>query len=40
MTGFLILFGGMALFVTIIGVMDLIGRRQRRKTANDAARMR
>ena len=30
MTGLLILFGGMALVVTIIGTMDLIGRRQER----------
>lgn len=31
MTGLLILFGGMALFVTIIGTMDLIARRQKRE---------
>lgn len=31
MTGLFILFGGMALFVTIIGIIDLIGRRQQRK---------
>lgn len=31
MTGLLILFGGMALFVTIIGTLDLIGRRRQRK---------
>jgi hypothetical protein len=31
MTGFYILTGGMVLFVTIIGVLDLIGRRQRRR---------
>jgi nitrate reductase gamma subunit len=30
-TNLLIIFGGMALFVTIIGTMDLIGRRQQRK---------
>jgi hypothetical protein len=30
MTGFLILFGGMALVVTIVGTMDLMGRRQER----------
>ena len=31
MIGLLILFGGMALFVTILGTLDLIGRRQQRK---------
>ena len=30
MTGFFILFGGIALFATIIGVLDLLGRRHRR----------
>jgi len=29
----LILFGGMALFVTIIGTLDVIGRRQQRKAS-------
>ena len=33
-TNLLILFGGMALFVTIIGTMDLIGRRRQRKAQN------
>jgi hypothetical protein len=31
MTGLLILFGGMLLFVSIIGTMDLIARRQERQ---------
>lgn len=31
MTGFYILTGGMVLFGTIIGVLDLIGRRQKRR---------
>lgn len=30
MTGLLVLFGGMALFVTLIGTWDLIARRQER----------
>lgn len=33
MTGLLILFGGMALFVTIIGTLDLIGRRRQRRSS-------
>ena len=32
MTGFFILFGGIALFATVIGVLDLLARRQHRKT--------
>jgi len=31
MTGLIILFGGITLFVTIIGTLDAIGRRQQRK---------
>ena len=31
MTGFFILFGGAAVFVTIIGVLDLLARRQRHR---------
>jgi len=31
MTGIYIMMGGMVLFVSIIGVLDLIGRRQQRK---------
>jgi hypothetical protein len=30
-TFFVVLFGGMMLFATIIGTLDLIGRRQQRK---------
>ena len=32
MTGIYIMLGGMVLFATIIGVLDLMGRRQRRRT--------
>ena len=31
MIGIYIMLGGMGLFATIIGIMDLLGRRQRRK---------
>lgn len=31
MTGFFILFGGIAAFATIIGVLDLLARRQRHR---------
>lgn len=31
MTGLYIMLGGMAAFVSLIGVLDLIGRRQRRR---------
>lgn len=34
MTGLIILFGGIVLIVTIIGTLDLIGRRQQRKAQN------
>lgn len=33
MTFFLIIFGGMILFATIVGTMDLIGRRRQRKAS-------
>ena len=32
MTGIYIMMGGMALFATIVGVLDLLGRRQKRRT--------
>jgi hypothetical protein len=31
MTGFYIMMGGIVAFVTIIALMDLVGRRQRRR---------
>lgn len=34
MTGLIILFGGITLFVTIIGTLDAIGRRQQRRAQN------
>jgi nitrate reductase gamma subunit len=36
MTGLFILFGGMLLFVSIIGTLDLIGRRHAARTAQDS----
>jgi len=33
-TSLLIIFGGMALFVTIVGVIDVIGRRQERNSSH------
>jgi hypothetical protein len=36
MTFFLVLFGGIALFVTIIGTLDLIGRRRQRQSQHPA----
>ena len=36
MTGLLILFGGIALIVTIVGTMDVIGRRRLRKRSNNS----
>jgi hypothetical protein len=34
MTGIYIMLGGMVLFATVIGIWDLIGRRQRRRHAS------
>lgn len=31
MTGFFILFGGITLFATVIGVLDLLARREKRR---------
>lgn len=31
MTGVYVMMGGVALFVTLIGVMDLLGQRQKRR---------
>lgn len=31
MTGIYIMLGGMVLFATVIGILDLIGRRRRRR---------
>lgn len=36
MTFFLVLFGGIVLFVTIIGTLDLIGRRRQRQSQHPA----
>jgi hypothetical protein len=35
MTFFLVVFGGLMLFATVIGTMDLIGRRRQRKAQSE-----
>jgi hypothetical protein len=37
MDGLYILFGGMILMVTIIGTLDVLGRRQRRRAKHEAS---